>query len=83
MPSVSLGWRGAQPKQKGVPLGHDFRVGWQAGNLQRIPARAYENDRGFRRLVFYVRISCMLRLSLKTRVNEVAASKYREKQPDQ
>ena len=48
-----------------------------------VPACAYENDRWVRRVVFHVRISCILRVSLETQIDEVATSKSEDEQRDQ
>jgi hypothetical protein len=48
-----------------------------------VPACAYENNRGFRRVVRQVRISCILRGSLGTQIDEVATSKSQDEQRDQ
>jgi hypothetical protein len=39
-----------------------------------VPACAYEDDRWVRRVVFHVWISCILRVTLETQIDEVATN---------
>ena len=48
-----------------------------------VPARVHEDDRRFRRMVFHIGISCVLRVSLGTQIAEVATGKSNDEQRDQ